>query len=150
MLNAPPAGFPATIGKRGTIEFDTPIGGQLSVLGLRANGPALTSLPVLANVGTSGGSITHVAYNGGWTSVFYIVNTGSLAASFTLSFVDENGVALAAPLLLPQSRTNTTTAALTQTLAAGAMLVVETNLQDSLVPVVAGNPAGGAFSMNAV
>ena len=50
-----------TSGKRGTIEFDTPPGGQISVLGLRANGPALTTLPVLANVGTSGGSITHVA-----------------------------------------------------------------------------------------
>ena len=93
MLNDPTLGFPVTNNKRGTIEFDTPPGGQLSVLGLRANGPALTTLPVLANVGTAGGSITHVAYNGGWTSVFYIVNTGSSSAQFTLSFIDENGAA---------------------------------------------------------
>ncbi|MBZ5636279.1 MAG: hypothetical protein LAO55_24395 [Acidobacteriia bacterium] len=106
------------------------------MLGLRANGPALTTLPVLANVGTSGGSITHVALNGGWTSVFYLVNTGSASAQFTLSFFDENGVALPVPLVLPQSVTNITTAALTQTLAAGAMLVVETQAQDAQALVI--------------
>ena len=136
MLNAPPAGFPATTGKRGTIEFDTPPGGQLSVLGLRANGPALTTLPVLTNVDAGGGSITHVAFNGGWTSVFYIVNTGNASAQFTLSFFDENGVALAVPLLLPQSQTSTTTAALTRTLAPGAMLVVETQAEGAPAPVI--------------
>ena len=136
MLNAPPPGFPVTADKRGTIEFDTPPGGQLSVLGLRANGPALTTLPVLANVGTIGGSITHVAYNGGWTSVFYLVNTGSASAQFTLSFFDENGIALPVPLLLLPSGTTTTTSALTQTLAAGEMLVVDTNQQDSPAAVV--------------
>jgi hypothetical protein len=136
MLNNPPAGFPATTGKRGTIEFDTPPSGQLSVLGLRANGPALTTLPVLANVGTSGGSITHVALNGGWTSVFYIVNTGSAAAQFTLNFFDENGIALAVPLSLPQSGTNTTTSALTRSLAPGAILAVETQAQDAQALVI--------------
>lgn len=136
MLNDPQLGYPVTNNKRGTIEFDAPPGGQLSVLGLRANGPALTTLPVLANVGTAGGSITHVAYNGGWTSAFYIVNTGDASAQFSLSFFDENGIALPVPLLLPQTGTNTTTSALTQTLAPGAMLVVNTNEQDSPTPVV--------------
>ena len=136
MLNDPQLGFPVTNGARGTVEFDTPPGGQISVLGLRANGPALTTLPVLANVGTSGGSITHVAVNGGWTSVFYLVNTGSALAQFTLSFFDENGVALPVPLFLPQSGTNVTTSALTQTLAAGAMLVVNTQAQDSQALVI--------------
>jgi hypothetical protein len=77
-----------------------------------------------------------VAYNGGWTSVFYIVNTGNASAQFTLSFFDENGVALPAPLLLAQSGTKTTTSALTQTLAPGATLVINTNEQDSPTPVV--------------
>jgi hypothetical protein len=77
-----------------------------------------------------------VAHNGGWTSVFYLVNTGSSSAQFTLSFFDENGIALPVPLVLPQSVTNITTAALTQTLAPGAMLVVNTNEQDSPTPVV--------------
>jgi hypothetical protein len=48
--------FPATAGKRGTIEFDTPPGGQISVLGIRFTPPnnALTTIPALANVGTGG------------------------------------------------------------------------------------------------
>lgn len=130
MLSPPPPGFPVTNGMRGTVEFDTPPGGQISVLGLRANGPALTTLPVLANVGTSGGSITHVAFNGGWTSVFYLVNTGNASAQFTLSFFDESGNPLSVPLLLPQTGTTVTTQ-LTQTLAVGAMLVVNTQAEDA-------------------
>jgi len=136
MLNDPTLGFPVTNNRRGTIEFDTPAGGQISVLGLRANGAALTTLPVLANVGTAGGSITHVAYNGGWTSVFYMVNTGNASAQFTLSFFDENGIALPVPLLLPQSGMTVSTAALTQTLAPGAMLVVNTQTQDAQTLVI--------------
>jgi hypothetical protein len=130
MLNDPQLGFPVTNGKRGTIEFDSPPDGRISVLGLRANGTALTTLPVLADVGTDGGAITHVAYNSGWTSVFYLVNTGNASAQFTLSFLDESGVALPVPLLLPQSGTLIKTAALTQTLAAGAMLVMNTQSED--------------------
>ena len=57
--------YPITAGIRGTIELDTPAGGQINVLGLRANGPALTTVPVLAQVGTGGGSIAHVTYNQG-------------------------------------------------------------------------------------
>ena len=68
--------------------------------------------------------------------MFYLVNTGSVSAQFTLSFFDENGIALPVPLLLPQSGTNVTTSALTQTLAAGAMLVVNTQAQDALALVI--------------
>jgi minor extracellular serine protease Vpr len=133
MLNAPPAGFPATTGKRGTIEFDTPNGGQITVLGLRAYGTAaLTTLPVLANVGTGGGSITHIAYNGGFTSTFYIVNTGATSASFTLSFFDQNGNALSVPLVGAGAPTST----FTQTLAAGSMLVVQTQANDAAGGIV--------------
>ena len=129
--------YPATVTKRGTIEFDTPPGGQISVLGLRANSTtALTTLPVLANVTSSGGSITHVAYNGGFTSTFYIVNTGGAAAQFTLSFFDESGNPLSVPLTLPQTNSSTTTTALTQTLAAGALLVVQTQVQNGAPAVV--------------
>jgi len=128
--------FPATAGKRGTIEFDAPVGGQISVLGLRANGPALTTLPVLASTDTPGGAIAHATYNGGFTSVFYIVNTGAASASFTLSFFDESGNPLTVPLSLPQTGATPTTSALTQNLAAGAMLVVETVANDAAASVV--------------
>jgi hypothetical protein len=135
--------YPGTAAKRGTIEFDTPGAGssgagQISVLGLRANGPALTTLPVLANLGTGGGSITHSTYNGGFTSSYYLVNTGTSATSFTLSFFDEAGNSQQVPLLLPQSGTTLTTGALTRTLAAGALLEVVTQAQDAL-PLVQGS-----------
>ena len=131
MLNDPALGFPVTNGKRGTIEFKTPPSTQISVLGLRANGNALTTLPVLTNVATGGGSITHATYNGGFTSTFYIVNPGASGAQFTLNFFDENGNPLQVPLYLPQSSTTITTSSLVRNLAAGAMLLVETVAQDA-------------------
>src|ERR1019366_688195 len=69
VLSDPTNGFPETANRRGTIEFDTPAGGQISVLGLRFTPPnnALTTIPALANVGTGGGSIAHLASGGdGW------------------------------------------------------------------------------------
>ncbi len=132
MLNDPQVGYPVTANKRGTIEFDTPAGGQISVLGLRAFGiAALTTLPVLATGDSPGGALAQVAYNGGFTSTFYLVNTGSSASNFTLSFFDENGNPLSVPLTLPQSGTNTTTSALSQNLGPGATLVIETQANDA-------------------
>jgi hypothetical protein len=138
--------YPATAARRGTIEFDTPSysdlsgthAGQISVLGLRTNGSALTTLPVLANGDAPGGAIAHVTYNGGFTSTFHLVNTGSATASFTLSFFDAKGGALSVPLLLPQSGASVTTSALTQTLAPGAMLVAQTPVNDA-APNVSGS-----------
>ena len=138
MLNDPQLGYSVTNNIRGSVEFDTPTGGQISLLALRANGPALTTLPVLSNVDTSGGSITHVTYHGGFTSTFYLVNRGSSPASFTLSFFDENGNPLTVPLSLPQSGATTATSAFTQTLAAGALLEIDTQAQDTL-PLVQGS-----------
>ncbi|MEQ1948233.1 MAG: hypothetical protein ABL995_13650 [Bryobacteraceae bacterium] len=138
LLNAK---YSATIGRRGTIEFDTPGFGtanarQISVLGLRANGPALTTLPVFANVDSSGGSIAHTTFHGEFSSTFYVVNTGSAAAPFTLNFYDELGNVLPVPLTLPQSGNSTTTSSLTQTLNAGAMMAIETASQPALAGVV--------------
>jgi hypothetical protein len=51
LLADPTSGFPATAGKRGTVEFDTPAGGQISLVGLRASpissGFAATTIPPL-------------------------------------------------------------------------------------------------------
>ena len=62
-LADPVLGFPVTADRRGTIEFDTPAAGRISVLGLRFTPPnnALTTIPAIANVGTNGGSIAHLA-----------------------------------------------------------------------------------------
>ena len=77
MLSDESNGFPATAGVRGTVEFDTPQPGDLALLGLRANGSALTTLPVFASVGAGGGSMAQVVCGGGWQTTFVLVNSGS-------------------------------------------------------------------------
>jgi hypothetical protein len=130
VLSDPTLGFPVTADKRGTVEFDTPAGGRISALGLRFTPPnnALTTIPALANVGSGGGSIAHLASGGdGWQTTFVLVNTGTSAAPATLSFfADQTGAPLPLPLSFPQSADGTTTVvpSYTQTLAAGAMLVI--------------------------
>ncbi len=121
--------FPITANKRGTIEFDSPSAGQISVLGLRFTPPnnALTTIPALANVGTGGGSIAHLASGGdGWQTTFVLVNTGTTATPVTLSFfTDQTGVPMPLPLTFPQgSIADTTAPSVTQSLAAGATLIV--------------------------
>src|ERR1019366_5976537 len=130
VLSDPVLGFPVTANKRGTIEFDTPAGGQISVLGIRFTPPnnALTTIPALANVGTGGGSIAHLAAGGdGWQTTFVLVNTGTSATSATLSFFnDQTGFPLSLPLSFPQNGggVSMTVPAYTAQLAAGASLII--------------------------
>jgi sugar lactone lactonase YvrE len=126
MLTDATNGFPITANKRGTVEFDTPQGGQISVLGLRANGAALTSLPLLANVGATGGTMAHVASGGGWQTIFTLVNTGTTSATATLNFFGDDGSALSLPLSFPQTGTAATESSLSQAIPAGATLVIVT------------------------
>jgi hypothetical protein len=128
--------YPITAAKRGTVEFDTPTGGQISVLGLRINSTSTTAIPVLANVDASGGSVAHVTFNGSFATQFTLVNLGNGAAPATLNFSDDNGHPLMVPLSVPQSGSTITTSTLTQTLAPGASLLIETQGQDSLPTVV--------------
>ena len=121
--------YAITAGIRGTIEFDTPAGGQISVLGLRINGPALTTVPVLANVAPGTGSLSHVTYNGGWQTAITLLNTGTTSAMPALSFFDNNGNPLAVPL-------TSSLATLTPMLAPGQSLVLQTQGQDSLDSVL--------------
>ncbi|MEO8049724.1 MAG: BACON domain-containing carbohydrate-binding protein [Acidobacteriota bacterium] len=121
--------YAVTADKRGTIEFDTPAGGQISVLGLRFTPPnnALTTIPALANVPTGGGSIAHLAAGDGWQTTFVLVNTGSTGTQATLSFfADSTGAPLPLPLSFPQSGTANLllSSSVTQTLVAGATYIV--------------------------
>jgi hypothetical protein len=126
MLTDPQSGFPVTLGKRGTIEFDTPQNGHISVLGLRAKGAAVTTLPVLANIGSGGGRLAHIASGGGWQTLITLVNTGSSSAQAQLSFLDEQGNPMVLPLLFPQTGVVNTTSSVSQALAAGASLLIQT------------------------
>jgi FG-GAP repeat len=123
------AQFPATVNMRGTIEFDTPQNDQISVLGLRFTPPnnALTTIRTLANVGTGGGSFAHLASGDGWQTTFVLVNTGTSAAQFTLSFyADQTGLPQQLPLSFPQPDGGTDTMATsgTQMLPAGATRLI--------------------------
>jgi len=122
--------FPSTANIRGTVEFDTPFGGQISVLGIRFTQPknALTTIPALANVGTNGGSIAHIASGNGWQTTFVLVNTGTTAAQIHLKFfADQTGTPLSLPISFPQPEGGaaTTASSVDRTLAAGATLLVQ-------------------------
>jgi hypothetical protein len=124
--------LPATANIRGTIEFDTPTGGQISVLGIRTTplgaSTTITTVPPLANIGTGGGSFAYVAEGGdGWQTTFVLVNTGANSASATLNFLAANGGPLAVPVSFPPSGTSTLSASVTRTLAAGASLTFLTS-----------------------
>ncbi len=123
--------YQQTAGIRGSLVFTTQTGGQISVLGLRANGPALTTVPVLANIQPGTGSLAHVTYNGGWNTTITLVNTGSSQATPTLSFYDDNGNPLPIPLSYPQTNTVSSSASIQPTLAPGQMLIMQTTGQDA-------------------
>jgi hypothetical protein len=121
--------FPPTANIRGTVEFDTPSGGQISVLGIRFTQPknALTTIPALANVGTNGGSIAHIASGNGWQTTFVLVNAGTTTAQVHLKFfADVTGAPLVLPISFPQPGVGAATIAssVDQTLGAGATLLV--------------------------
>ena len=134
--------YPVTAGKRGTIQFNTPPGGQISVLGIRTTplgaSTTLTTIPALANIGTGGGSIAHIAAANGWQTTFVLVNTGASSAHAHLAFFDDGGNPLSLSLTFPQTATNSTASFVDQNLTAGATLLVQASgaLTD---PVVIGS-----------
>ena len=140
MINVPAQGhtsftlsstYAVTTGIRGTVELDTPAGGQINVLGLRANGRALTTVPVLAGVGANGGSMAHVTYNQGWETTFTLVNTGAAPAQATMSFFDDFGTPLQISMTFPQTGAVSTSSTVTETLPAGGSLIIQTNGHDA-------------------
>ncbi len=115
--------FPVTADKNGTVEFDTPSGGQISVLGIRTTplgtSNTLTTIPALANIGTGGGSIAHIAVSNGWQTTFVLVNAGTTPSLASLNFLDDNGNPLPLSVTLPQiGGAPTTVTGITPTLAA--------------------------------
>jgi len=117
--------YPITAGKRGTVQFAAPPSGQISALGIRANGNSFTTIPAIQS-GASGGSMAHIAAGGGWRSIFYVVNLNPVTSNVTLKFFDDSGTPLVLPLTFLQSGATTTAASVTQALTAGATLVLET------------------------
>ena len=122
--------YAAAAGRRGTVELDTPAGGQIGVFALRAvqmgtgGGLSLSTIPVVANVVPGTGEVAHVASGGGWQTTFTLLNAGSAAAQAQLSFFDEAGNPLALPLSYPQTSRAITASTFNETIAAGSTLIV--------------------------
>ncbi len=91
--------FSSIAGRSGTIEFDTPEGCQISVLGLRfPPSGRFTTIPVAtSNNATGNASISHLAVGGGWTTSIQLINLGNATAQAHLRFFDDNGLALTVP-----------------------------------------------------
>ena len=127
--------FPVTVGKRGTIQFDAPPGGRISVVGFRANGSALTTLPVFTSAVSAGGAVAHITYNGDFASSYYILNINSAPAEFTIRYYADDGTGMEVPMFLPQSGTFVQKDFLTRTLDVGAMLEIDLVSQPLLAPI---------------
>ncbi len=145
--------YPVTQNGRGTIEFDTPVGGRIGALGMRST-PAgtLTAIPVLANVSETGGSVAHLASGGGWKTTVVLVNTGTSAANAQLNFFDDNGNPLPLPLAYVQTGETSSASQVNQTIAAGATVAIESQGADA-DPVKIGSmqlSAGGQVSGYAI
>ena len=121
--------FASTDGRSGTVEFDTPASGPISVLGLRfPPGGRFTTIPVVASTDTAGGSMAHLAVGDGWTSTLELVNFGAASAQAHVRFFSNDGTPLKLPLTF--AATSVTTAAVDQTLAPQARLVIQSNATD--------------------
>ena len=142
--------YPLTANIRGTIEFDAPAGAQISVLGIRYTPPGTTTtIPSLANIGTSGGLIAHLAAAAGWQTTFVLVNSGSSTASATLNFFADSGSPLTLPLTYLQTGQTASASSLTQSIPARASLWIQASnaasnilLQGSAQLTATGNIGG--------
>ena len=74
----------------------------------------------------TGGVMAHIAAGGGWQTTFTLINSGASSSQVQLSFYDDNGNALSLPLTYVQTGAKTTASTITETLAAGATLVILT------------------------
>ena len=118
----------------GSVEFRTPQGGQISVLGLRFNGISFTTVPVLdrsLQTPTApspslipAGSGAQLASGHYWETTITLVNKGNFAARAKVEFFDNLGNPLVLPVTFPSTPgvPAVMISTLERTLAAGASL----------------------------
>jgi hypothetical protein len=103
-----------TSGKVGSVEFRTPAGGQISVLGLRFNGISFTTVPVLdrplqtataapSSLMLPAGSAAQLASGHYWETSITLVNKGNSPARTKIDFFDNPGNSLALPVSFPST-----------------------------------------------
>ncbi len=121
--------FASAANQTGTIEFDTPVAGQISVLGLRfPPSGRFTTIPVIANNDPGGGLMAHLAVGDGWTTTIELVNGGAKFAQSHLKFFNDIGTPLSLPWTL--SGTSTTVSSFDQGMAPHSRIVIASNAAD--------------------
>jgi len=88
-------------GKRGSAQFSV-TAGSIAVLGLRADGLALTSIPTAtstANATASPSVLPQFVFGGGWYTALYFTNTNGSPVAFPVNFVSDTGTSLVVPSL---------------------------------------------------
>jgi hypothetical protein len=102
--------YPSTSQSLGTIEFDAPANGQISVVGFRFNptGAFSTVPPVVVGAPdpvalTKIGAMSQLAAEGSWKTIFTLLNPGSAQAQAQLNFFGDGGDPLSLLLDFPQS-----------------------------------------------
>jgi hypothetical protein len=118
------------------------------------SGTGTLSTPSASSPGTLtyGGSIAHIAAGAGWETTFTFVNTGTRASQLHLAIFDENGSSLPLPVTFPQSPTTPAAQVSTidQTLAAGAVLIIESQGGPTLLLGSAQMTTDGAVTGSAI
>jgi hypothetical protein len=100
------------------------LAGLLLSLSVAALSPAQTML--------NAGSLAHFASGGGWSTTFFLFNTGAAAAQVQLNFYRDDGTAVVIPLDLPQLPGGGSSGAQFEyTLQPGTVLTVVTDSSDT-------------------
>jgi hypothetical protein len=94
----------STANLTGTVQFNAPTSGQISVLGMRFPPSGnFTTIPVASSTDPGNGSMAHLAVGGGWTTTIQLINFGNATGHAHLRFFDDNGAALILPITSPVS-----------------------------------------------
>ncbi len=83
---------------RGVAEFDSP-NGSIFGLGIRSNSGAFTSVEAVTSQPPATKIISHIADGGSWKTTIILVNTDTVAATFTVNLWQDNGNPFAVQLV---------------------------------------------------
>jgi hypothetical protein len=116
---------------------------------VQASGSGTVWTPSAHTVGTPSysGSFAHFASGSGWETILTLVNKGTTSAQTVINFYDESGNPSTVPLDFPQGAAPTNAATYSQTIAPGAVAVIEsqggTNLSVGSVELLADGKVSG-------
>ena len=113
-----------------TMNFALSNGGQIRFIDTDQGVIFSGTATALGDVAPSG-TMAHLASGAGWLTTFTLTNTGTTEANIQLSFYDDNGNPVSLPLTFEDTGTNSTTATVNETIAAGATLVIATNAKSN-------------------